>query len=71
MAAKTTPGHPGDHVEVFSRSGASARCGEIIEVSGPGPRGLSRSLGGTGASPSTTRRTAPRSCPPGDRPRRP
>jgi hypothetical protein len=34
MPAKTTPGHRGDHVEVFSPSGAPSRRGTIVEVLG-------------------------------------
>jgi hypothetical protein len=34
MPPKTTPGRPGDHIEIFSPSGASPRRGRIIEVLG-------------------------------------
>jgi hypothetical protein len=34
MSAKMTPGRPGDRLEVSSPSGASAQCGEIVEVLG-------------------------------------
>jgi hypothetical protein len=34
MSPKITPGHPGDHIEVLSPSGAPARRGEIVEVLG-------------------------------------
>jgi hypothetical protein len=34
MPAKTTPGHPGDRIEVSSPGGALPRCGLIVEVVG-------------------------------------
>ena len=34
MPAKVTPGSAGDHIEVFSPSGAPPRRGEIVEVLG-------------------------------------
>ena len=34
MPAKTTPGHPGDRIEIASIGGAAARRGRILEVLG-------------------------------------
>lgn len=34
MTAKLTTGEPGDHIEIASIAGASARRGQIVEVLG-------------------------------------